>query len=105
MNKTLKKIVAVILSVLTCFSCVITSFAEDETVPAEKTETEFACYWYHKSDYSKDFIVVTFDGKYSQMGEIPEAYVYYGNRAVPIAENLRVRGQKLSADVYKRRKL
>lgn len=88
MNKTLKKIVAVILSVLTCFSCVITSFAEDETVPAEKTETEFACYWYKERDYQMNFVVVTFDGRYSQTGEIPEVYVYHGNTPVSISEDL-----------------
>lgn len=88
MNKTLKKIVAVILSVLTCFSCVITAFAEDETVPAEKTETEITCYWYQKRAYQMNFVVVTFDGKYSQTGEIPEAYVYRGNTPISVTEDL-----------------
>ncbi len=88
MNNTFKKIVAVLLSVLTCFSCVITAFAEDETVPAEKTETEITCYWYQKRAYQMNFVVVTFDGKYSQTGEIPEAYVYRGNTPISVTEDL-----------------
>lgn len=88
MNNSFKKFVAMLLVVLTCLSCGVTAFAEGENAPAEKVESDYTCYWYHKSDYSKDFIVVTFDGKYSQMGEIPEAYVYYGNRAVSVAEDL-----------------
>ncbi len=88
MKNTFKKFLAVLLSVLTCFSCGVTAFAEGENVPAEKLESDFTCYWYHSSDYSMDFIVVTFDGKYSQTGEIPELYLYYGNQAISIAEDL-----------------
>lgn len=86
MNKTFKKFVAVLLSVLTCLSCGVTAFAEDENSPAERVESDYTCYWYHKSDYTKDFIVVTFDSKYSQVGETSEIYVYYGNRAVLLEE-------------------
>lgn len=88
MNNTFKKVLAILLSVLTCLSCGVTAFAKGENVPAEKLESDFTCYWYHASDYSMDFIVVTFDGKYSQTGEIPELYIYYGNHANSIAEDL-----------------
>ena len=88
MNKTFKKIVAVLLSVLTCLSCGVTAFAEDETVPAEKMETDFTCYWYRERDYQMNFVVVTFDGKYSQTGEIPEVYVYRGNTPNSVSEDL-----------------
>lgn len=76
MKNTFKKFLAVLLSVLTCFSCGVTAFAEGENAPAEKPESEFTCYGYQLSDYySTDFIVVTFDGKYSRIGEIPEVCI------------------------------
>lgn len=88
MNNTFKKSLAVLLAVLTCLSCGVTAFAEGEIVPEEKMESDFACYWYQASDYQMNFVVITFDSKYSQTGEIPELYVYYGNRAISIAEDL-----------------
>lgn len=91
MKNTFKKFVAILLSVLTCFSCGVTAFAEDETVPAEKPETDFTCYRYQLSDYSStDFIVVTFDSKYSQTGEIPEVYLYSSQTSYkkPIADDI-----------------
>ena len=91
MNNTFKKFLAVLLSVLTCLSCGLTAFAEGETVPAEKPETDFTCYRYQLSDYSStDFIVVTFDSKYSQTGEIPEVYLYSSQTSYkkPIADDI-----------------
>lgn len=88
MNNTFKKFLAILLSVLTCISCGVTAFAEGENVPAEKLESNFTCCWYRASDYQMNFVVVTFDGKYSQAGEIPELYVYYGNRPISVAEDL-----------------
>lgn len=76
MNNTFKKFLAVLLSVIICLSCGVTVFAEGEIVPEEKPESDFTCYGYQLSDYySTDFIVVTFDGKYSQIGEIPEVCI------------------------------
>lgn len=78
MKNTFKKFIAVLLSVLTCLLCGVTAFAEGENAPAEKPESDFTCYGYQLSDYySTDFIVVTFDGKYSRIGEIPEVCIVF----------------------------
>lgn len=83
MNNTFKKIVAILLSVLTCLSCGVTAFAEDESLPSEKVESDYTCDFY----YSTDFIVVTFDSKYSQIGEEPEVCLYNGSYIYPLKED------------------
>lgn len=89
MNNTFKKFLAVLLAVLTCMSCGVTAFAEGEIVPEEKLETDYTCYSYHSNDYSMNFIVVTFDSKYSHTGEIPEGCIYFNsNGSHPLTEDL-----------------
>lgn len=83
MNNNFKKFVAMLLSVLTCLSCGVTAFAEGENAPAEKVESDYTCNFY----YSTDFIVVTFDSKYSRVGEEPEVRLNNGTYVYPIGED------------------
>lgn len=83
MNNSFIKFVAMLLVVLTCLSCGVTAFAEGENAPAEKVESDYTCNFY----YSTDFIVVTFDSKYSRVGEEPEVRLYNGTYVYPIGED------------------
>ncbi|MBQ3603405.1 MAG: hypothetical protein IJA02_06175 [Clostridia bacterium] len=72
MNNTFKKFLAVLLSVLTCLSCGVTAFAEEET-PEEIPAESFTCD--HFNARAVDIAVVTFDSKYSAIGETPYVVV------------------------------
>ena len=84
MKVTTTKIIAIIMSITLIFSCGVTAFAEDENTSAEKPESDYTCNFY----FSMDFIVVTFDSKYSQAGEKPEVKLYNGSYTYPVAEDL-----------------
>ena len=77
MNKKLKKIMSVILCAVMLFTISSVAFA------AEEFEKSYACHYYN----SMDFIVVTFDSKYSEMGEKPEVKIYNGSYAFAVTED------------------
>ena len=77
MNKKLKKIMSVILCAVMLFTISSVAFA------AEELENSYTCHYY----YSMDFIVVTFDSKYSQIGEKPEVKIYNGSYAFAVTED------------------
>ena len=77
MNKKLKKIMSVILCAVMLFTISSVAFA------AEELENNYTCHYY----YSMDFIVVTFDSKYSQIGEKPEVKIYNGSYAFAVTED------------------
>ena len=77
MNKKLKKIMSVILCAVMLFTISSVAFA------AEELENSYTCHYY----YSMDFIVVTFDSKYSEMGEKPEVKIYNGSYAFAVTED------------------
>ena len=77
MNKNLKKILSVILCAVLLFTTASVAFA------AEELENSYTCHYY----YSMDFIVVTFDSKYSQIGEKPEVKIYNGSYAFAVTED------------------
>ena len=77
MNKKLKKIMSVILCAVMLFTISSVAFA------AEEFEKSYACHYYN----SMDFIVVTFDSKYSQIGEKPEVKIYNGSYAFAVTED------------------
>ena len=77
MNKKLKKIMSVILCAVMLFTISSVAFA------AEELENNYTCHYY----YSMDFIVVTFDSKYSEIGEKPEVKIYNGSYAFAVTED------------------
>lgn len=77
MNKKLKKIMSVILCAVMLFTISSVAFA------AEEFEKSYACHYYN----SMDFIVVTFDSKYSEIGEKPEVKIYNGSYAFAVTED------------------
>ena len=77
MNKKLKKFMSVILCAVMLFTMPSVAFA------AEELENSYTCHYY----YSMDFIVVTFDSKYSQIGEKPEVKIYNGSYAFAVTED------------------
>lgn len=84
MNKKFKKIMSVVLCAVMLFAMSSVAFAE-----GEKSETDYTCYSYHSNEYLMDFIVVTFDSKYSQVGEKPEVCIYYNDSGkYPLPEDL-----------------
>lgn len=77
MNKNLKKFMSVILCAVMLFTMSSVAFA------AEEFEKSYRCHYY----YSMDFIVVTFDSKYSHTGEKPEVKLYNGSYAFAVTED------------------
>lgn len=83
MNKKFKKIISVILCAVLLFTTAGVAFAAEEN-SKEVLENDYTCNFY----FSMDFIVVTFDGKYSQTGKKPEVKIYNGSYTYPVAEEL-----------------
>ena len=83
MNKNFKKILSVILCAVLLFTTASSAFALEEN-SEEVSENDYTCDFY----FSMDFIVVTFDSKYSQVGEKPEVKLYNGSYTYPVAEDL-----------------
>ena len=82
MNKKLKKFMSVILCAVMLFTMPSVAFAAEDN--AEVLEKNYACHYYN----SMDFIVVTFDSKYSEIGEKPEVQLYNNSTAYPVEEDL-----------------
>ena len=82
MNKRFKKIMSVILCAVLLFTTASIAFAAEEN-SEEVLEKNYACHYYN----SMDFIVVTFDSKYSEMGEKPEVKIYNGSYAFAVTED------------------
>lgn len=83
MNKKLKKIMSVLLCAVLLFTTASVAFAAEEN-SKEVPENDYTCNFY----FSMDFIVVTFDSKYSQTGKKPEVKIYNGSYTYPVAEEL-----------------
>ncbi|MBR3803304.1 MAG: hypothetical protein IKK37_07680 [Clostridia bacterium] len=81
MNKKLKKFMSVILCAVMLFTMPSVAFAAEDN--AEVLEKNYACHYYN----SMDFIVVTFDSKYSEIGEKPEVKLYIGSYAFAVTED------------------
>lgn len=96
MNNTFKKPLAILLSVLTVLSCGINAFAQSEETVTEPLETNFTC-----DDYLfTETVVVTFDSKYSETGEIPDILVYsreYEDETVNLTQ---VSEDRISLKIY-----
>ena len=82
MNKKFTKFMSVILCAVLLFTTASVAFAAEDN--AEVLEKNYACHYYN----SMDFIVVTFDSKYSEIGEKPEVQLYNNSTAYPVEEDL-----------------
>ncbi len=78
MNKTFKRFMSVILCALLLFTTASVAFAVEEVF-----EKSYTCYFY----YSMDFIVVTFNSKYSQIGKKTEVQLCNGSDTLSITED------------------
>lgn len=83
MLKKSKKVLSVILCAVLVFTTASVAFAAEEN-SKEVLENDYTCNFY----FSMDFIVVTFDSKYSHTGEKPEVKIYNGSYTYPVAEEL-----------------
>lgn len=83
MKKTMRKIMSVILCAVMLFTTASVAFAAEDNFK-EVPENDYTCNFY----FSMDFIVVTFDSKYSQTGKKPEVNIYNGSYTYPVAEEL-----------------
>ncbi len=82
MKNTFKKLISVILCAVLLFTTASVAFAAEEN-QEEVLEKGYTCHFY----YSMDFIVVTFDSKYSQFGEEPKVRLYNGSYIYPLGED------------------
>lgn len=95
MNNTFKKILAVLLSVLTCLSCGVTAFAEEET-PEEIYETGFTADKFS----AMETVVITFDSKYTAIGEKPDVLVYSRERESSNVNQTEVSKDRIYMEIY-----
>ncbi|MBR6532803.1 MAG: hypothetical protein IKT44_00015, partial [Clostridia bacterium] len=82
MKNTFKKLISVILCAVLLFTTASVAFAAEEN-QEEVLEKGYTCHFY----YSMDFFVVTFDSKYSQIGEEPKVRLYNGSYIYPLGED------------------
>ncbi len=88
MNKSIKKLMSFILCAVLLFTTASVAFAAEDN-SEEVLEKDYTCHNYHSNDYAMGFIVVTFNSKYSQTGEIPEVCIYFGSSGKhPVTEDL-----------------
>ncbi len=95
MKNNLKKLLSVILCAVLLFTTASTAFAAEE-VQSETLETDFTCYYFS----SIDVVVVTLDGKYTQIGEVPDVVVYSKESDSETVNVTDVAAEKIKMEIY-----
>lgn len=95
MKNTFKKLLSVFLCAVLIFTTASTAFATEE-VQSETLETDFTCYYFS----SIDVVVVTLDGKYTQIGEVPDVIVYSKESDSETVNVTEVTAEKIKMEIY-----
>lgn len=95
MSKASKKILSVILCAVLLFTTASVAFAAEDA-QTQTSETEFTCYYFG----SIDVVVVTLEGKYTQIGEVPDVLVYSKESDSETVNVTEVEAEKIKMEIY-----
>lgn len=90
-----KRFMSVLLCAVLLFTTASVAFAAEDAQP-QTFETEFTCYYFG----SIDVVVVTLDGKYTQIGEVPDVLVYSKESDSETVNVTEVSAEKIKMEIY-----